>query len=83
MEKYFPKEKIAVTGNPVRKTIQLNPNRMEEAWKHFELDAEKKTLLVVGGSLGARTINESCAGWIGKIASEGHPVDLAGGRFLL
>lgn len=59
MEKFFPKEKIVVTGNPVRQTIKLNPNRIEEAWKHFELDSEKKTLLVIGGSLGARTINES------------------------
>lgn len=67
MEKYFPKEKIVVTGNPVRKTIQLNPNRMEEAWKHFELDAQKKTLLVVGGSLGARTINESILAGLEKL----------------
>ncbi len=67
MEKYFPKEKIAVTGNPVRKTIQLNPNRMEEAWKHFELDANKKTLLVLGGSLGARTINESVLAGLEKV----------------
>lgn len=59
MEKYFPKDKIVVTGNPVRKTIQLNSNRIEEAWKHFELDSSKKTLLVIGGSLGARTINET------------------------
>ncbi len=67
MEKYFPKEKIAVTGNPVRKTIKLNPNRIEEAWKHFELDPEKKTLLVIGGSLGARTINESVLGGLKKL----------------
>ncbi|MEP1095931.1 MAG: undecaprenyldiphospho-muramoylpentapeptide beta-N-acetylglucosaminyltransferase [Cyclobacteriaceae bacterium] len=69
MEKYFPKEKIVVTGNPVRQTIKLNPNRIEEAWKHFELDSTKKTLLVIGGSLGARTINESVIGGLEKLKS--------------
>jgi len=58
MEKYFPQDKIVVTGNPVRKTILLNPNRIEEAYKHFELNINKPVLLVVGGSLGARSINE-------------------------
>lgn len=58
MEKYFPKEKLVVTGNPVRKSIKLNPNRLEEAYKHFELSSEKPILLVVGGSLGARSVNE-------------------------
>jgi len=69
MEKYFPKEKIIVTGNPVRQTIKLNPNRIEEAWKHFELDSTKKTLLVIGGSLGARTMNESVMGGLEKLKS--------------
>ena len=59
MEKYFPKEKIVVTGNPVRFTIKLHPKRIEEAWKHFELNSKKRTLLVMGGSLGAQSINES------------------------
>ncbi|MEO1255738.1 MAG: UDP-N-acetylglucosamine--N-acetylmuramyl-(pentapeptide) pyrophosphoryl-undecaprenol N-acetylglucosamine transferase, partial [Bacteroidota bacterium] len=58
MEKYFPGEKLVVTGNPVRKTILLNPNRKPEAFKHFELEEDKPTLLVVGGSLGARSVNE-------------------------
>lgn len=58
MEKYFPKDKLVVTGNPVRKTIKLNPNRKEEAYKYFELSAERPILLVVGGSLGARSVNE-------------------------
>ncbi|MEM9337895.1 MAG: undecaprenyldiphospho-muramoylpentapeptide beta-N-acetylglucosaminyltransferase [Bacteroidota bacterium] len=71
MEKYFPKEKIVVTGNPVRKTIRLNPNRIAEAWKHFDLDSDKKTLLVVGGSLGARTINESVLAGLEKLKSKG------------
>lgn len=62
MEKYFPKEKIIVTGNPVRQDILSLEGKRTEALKYFGLNPEKKTLLVVGGSLGARTINESMAG---------------------
>jgi len=58
MEKYFPKEKLVITGNPVRKMIRLNPNRKEEACRYFELNSEKPVLLVTGGSMGARSINE-------------------------
>ncbi len=61
MEKYFPKEKIRVTGNPVRQDIAFAEGKREAAMKLFGLDAGKKTLLVIGGSLGARTINESIA----------------------
>ncbi len=57
MEKFFPAEKIILTGNPVRQNLQ-NGSR-EEALEHFGLDPNKKTLLIIGGSLGARTINES------------------------
>jgi UDP-N-acetylglucosamine--N-acetylmuramyl-(pentapeptide) pyrophosphoryl-undecaprenol N-acetylglucosamine transferase len=59
MEKFFPKEKIILTGNPVRQDIELNSAKRSEAMIHFGLDSKKKTLLVLGGSLGARTINES------------------------
>lgn len=59
MEKYFPAEKILLTGNPVRQTFEnLDPLR-EKALQHFGLQADKPVLLVLGGSLGARTINES------------------------
>lgn len=59
MEKWFPKDKILHTGNPVREeVIQLSGLR-KEALEFFQLDPQKKTILVVGGSLGARTINES------------------------
>jgi len=70
MEKYFPAEKIVVTGNPVRKTIKLNPNRKPEAYKHFELDENKPTLLVIGGSQGARTLNESVLWGLEKLKKE-------------
>lgn len=61
MERFFPADKIVMTGNPVRQDL-LNPMlTRDEAAEYFGLDKEKKTILVVGGSLGARTINESIA----------------------
>lgn len=59
MEKFFPAEKIRVTGNPVRASITAAAVTREEGIRFFSLDPSKKTLLVVGGSLGARTINEA------------------------
>lgn len=59
MEKFFPAEKIILTGNPVRQAILESKLSREEAIKQFGLDPTKKTILFVGGSLGARTINES------------------------
>ncbi len=67
MEQYFPKERIIMTGNPVRQDIQRVEGKREEALKHFELSPDKKVMLVVGGSLGARTINESIADGLGKL----------------
>jgi UDP-N-acetylglucosamine--N-acetylmuramyl-(pentapeptide) pyrophosphoryl-undecaprenol N-acetylglucosamine transferase len=61
MEKFFPKDKIVMTGNPVRKDLQNIQVNDPEAIHHFNLNPELKTLLVIGGSLGARTINESIA----------------------
>lgn len=58
MEKYFPKEKIMLTGNPMRSQLAKEISR-EEAAAYFGLDANKKTVLAFGGSLGARTINET------------------------
>jgi len=59
MEKFFPESKISITGNPVRHDIEFNSNTRAEAINHFGLSEDKITLLVVGGSLGARTINHS------------------------
>lgn len=59
MEKFFPQSKISITGNPVRHDIEFNNHSKAEALKHFGLSEGKITLLVVGGSLGARTINHS------------------------
>jgi UDP-N-acetylglucosamine--N-acetylmuramyl-(pentapeptide) pyrophosphoryl-undecaprenol N-acetylglucosamine transferase len=59
MEKFFPKEKIRVTGNPVRASIAHSAISRSEGIKFFSLEERKKTVLVVGGSLGAKSINEA------------------------
>ena len=59
MEKFFPKEKIMITGNPVRASISQSKVTREEGIKFFGLDPAKKTILSIGGSLGAKSINES------------------------
>ena len=67
MEKVFPKERIVITGNPVRDAIvKMDVNR-SEAFKHFGLDENKKTILITGGSLGARTLNVSVEAAIERI----------------
>src|ERR1700751_3287278 len=59
MEKFFPKEKIVYTGNPVRQDISGIEEKRKSGLEFFGLDGNKKTLLVVGGSLGAKGINEA------------------------
>ena len=59
MERFFPAEKIIKTGNPVRQALLETTISHDEAVRSFGLDPQKKTILLVGGSLGARTINES------------------------
>jgi UDP-N-acetylglucosamine--N-acetylmuramyl-(pentapeptide) pyrophosphoryl-undecaprenol N-acetylglucosamine transferase len=59
MERFFPAEKIMLTGNPVRQQLLETTITHDEAVRSFGLDPTKKTVLLVGGSLGARTINES------------------------
>jgi UDP-N-acetylglucosamine--N-acetylmuramyl-(pentapeptide) pyrophosphoryl-undecaprenol N-acetylglucosamine transferase len=61
MTRWFEDSKICFTGNPVRQNIVDILNKRDEAINHFGLNANKKTVLVVGGSLGALTINESIA----------------------
>ncbi len=71
MEKFFPASKIMVTGNPVRREIASSPVSREYAAGHFGLSAEKKTLLVVGGSLGARSINQAIDHHFEKLIAAG------------
>ena len=59
MGRYFPAEKIVVTGNPIRKNLIEAVVNKTEAYEYFKLDAEMPVVLLVGGSLGARTLNES------------------------
>jgi UDP-N-acetylglucosamine--N-acetylmuramyl-(pentapeptide) pyrophosphoryl-undecaprenol N-acetylglucosamine transferase len=59
LEAFFPKEKIVHTGNPVRPEVLSLEGKRESALRHFGLVADKPVVLIVGGSLGARTINEA------------------------
>lgn len=61
LEKFFPAEKIVFTGNPVRSDIIFEENHRAEAIERFKLNPDKKTLLVLGGSLGSRRINQLIA----------------------
>lgn len=67
MEKYFPAKKIVITGNPVRKDILNIESKRDQALAHFAFSPQVKTLLIIGGSLGARTINESILHGMEKI----------------
>jgi UDP-N-acetylglucosamine--N-acetylmuramyl-(pentapeptide) pyrophosphoryl-undecaprenol N-acetylglucosamine transferase len=58
MERYFPSNKIVITGNPVRKDIAEGNADRGKAYSHFGLDPDKQTIIIVGGSLGARSLNE-------------------------
>lgn len=70
MGKFFPAAKVQLTGNPVRKDILEVASKRDEAFRFFGLDPNKKTILAIGGSLGARTINESIAGGIEIFAKD-------------
>lgn len=69
MERFFPAEKIILTGNPVRQNLE--GGNKTEAIEHFCLTAGKPTLLVIGGSLGARTINRSIAAGLDTLMQAG------------
>lgn len=58
LERFFPKEKIVLTGNPVRQDLIAIDGKRAEGLAHFNLDPNKKTVLILGGSLGARRINQ-------------------------
>jgi len=68
MERFFPKEKILLTGNPVRQALLDTKITREEAIASFGLQPNKKTILLTGGSLGARTLNESMKKSLERIA---------------
>jgi len=69
LERFFPKNKIILTGNPVRQDLLTIHSKREEAIRYFNLDSNKKTLLVLGGSLGARRLNQLLAKEVNAIVS--------------
>ena len=71
MERFFEKDKIILTGNPVRQGLRNHHISREEAIRSFGLDPSKKTILIVGGSLGARTINNCVMEGLDKIKASG------------
>lgn len=74
MERFFPADKIVMTGNPIRKDLLDENLSATIARRQFGLDANKKTLLVIGGSLGALTINESLEKGIKRLIERGYQV---------
>lgn len=67
MERFFPKEKIVLTGNPCRQELVITDQKRSEGYHFFGLDPARKTILMVGGSLGARTLNESIVAAFNKL----------------
>jgi UDP-N-acetylglucosamine--N-acetylmuramyl-(pentapeptide) pyrophosphoryl-undecaprenol N-acetylglucosamine transferase len=81
MEKFFPKDRILYTGNPVRKDILQLEGKKEKGQEHFSLDPNKKVILVLGGSLGARTINEAVLAEMKSIEESGYQMLWQCGKF--
>ena len=75
MERFFPKEKIVLTGNPVRRNLLDCGATPEQARQAMGVDPNKQTILIIGGSLGARTINNAIIGGLSKIG-ESHGVQV-------
>lgn len=81
LEKFFPKDKIVLTGNPVRSEMVEIEDKRQEALTFFGLDSTKKTILIVGGSLGARTLNESLLAHLDKFDNNETQVLWQSGKF--
>lgn len=81
MEKFFPAGKIRITGNPVRKDILDLSGKKEKALEHFGLAEDRKTILVLGGSLGARTLNQAVLADMEKLEKSGYQVLWQSGKF--
>ena len=81
MENYFPAQKLVFTGNPVRKDIQNLETKKAEALSFFGFSPDKKVLLVIGGSLGARTLNEGIKSGLQAIERAGVQLIWQTGKF--
>lgn len=71
LERFFPKEKIVLTGNPTRKEMVEIEGKQAEGYDFYGFDPSKKTILIIGGSLGARTLNESVIAKLDELKSSG------------
>ncbi len=83
LERFFPSEKTVLTGNPVRQDLLDNNNKRDEALGYFKLDASKKTILVLGGSLGSRRINQLIEKEIDTIVEKNVQVIWQCGKFYI
>ena len=81
MERFFPQQKIVLTGNPIRKDLEESVDKREKAAEYFSLDPAKKTVLVIGGSLGARTINNGILKGLSQLLDANIQVIWQTGRF--
>ena len=70
MEKFFPKERIVLTGNPCRQDLETTSEKTTEGYTFFNLNPGRRTILMIGGSLGARTLNNSIVSAFDKIEKE-------------
>lgn len=71
LERFFPKEKIVLTGNPTRRDMVDTAGKQAEGYAFYGFDASNKTVLIIGGSLGARTLNESVVANLDKLKESG------------
>ena len=83
MERFFPVEKIVKTGNPVRQDLMKTKPKDNDAYRFFGFDPTKKTILIVGGSLGARTINQSVMSHLEVLANENIQVIWQTGKYYI
>lgn len=83
MEAFFPAGKLVLTGNPVRSDIMDSHTKRAEALQHFGLNGDKKTILVIGGSLGARTLNHSIAAGLEQLIQAGYNLIWQTGKLFL
>lgn len=81
MEQFFPSDKLVITGNPVREDLAGAKDKRKEALAYFGLAEGKKTVLIVGGSLGARTINQSVQAGLGQTLNAGVQVIWQTGKY--
>lgn len=77
MERFFPAEKVIITGNPIRKDIvPASPEMIKEGLEYYGLNPEKKHLFIVGGSLGSGTLNKAVKKWIQEGCTGGEDVEI-------